>query len=181
MLLKVDVDEGLVELDDYAIEGALQSVSIGGVMIIDSSKDDSTGISKKVMRGYDDKSISMSFVVLPNKDGGKNYEVLEKIENAFVKAENGKPVIYEIAHPHVLARGIKKLLFVDFSSSEDNGNNTLLANLQFTEFIPASWSAEKKGESSGGVKEEGKTKKTDDFKKEIESRFVDGFNSAGGS
>ena len=150
---------------------------------------ENTGISKKSARGWDDKSVSISLVILPNDFGDKDYFVLYEIEELFTRTEKGKPVTYEISHDHITNRGITKLLFTDFSSSEDNANNTIKVDLQFVEFIPATWSNSNKENPAGGSGKDGKDgkdgenskdKKEDSLMDKVNNQYNKGFKLAGG-
>ncbi len=138
MVLIADSDEGIVKLDGVALEGVFQSLSVNGEIIIDSNNSPSNDTPRKVMRGYKDKTVSLTLRILPT-DEKTVYEILEEIENLFQDKEDNIPKVMVLYNYHTMARGIDEVLLTGMSSSEDNSTNTLDVTLKFEEFISANY------------------------------------------
>ncbi len=139
MVLYTDKNDGIVKLDGVALEGVLQSLSVNGEIVIDSNNTASTTQSRKIMRGYKDKTVALTLRVVPS-DFKTVYEILEDIENLFQDKANDIPKVMMLSNPHTIARGIDEVLLTSVSSSEDNSTNTLNVTLNFEEFISAQYS-----------------------------------------
>lgn len=173
MLIRIDSE--LLTIGDTVLNNSIiQSITVGGQLIINTSNNDNTGVSKKVVSGYDDKTVNISLVILPTDEGLKNYNELKKIEEVFSNTKQGKPIIYTLILEHIQARNIDKLLFSKLSSSEDNKRNTINVELEFIEFVPAKWVNENKTEQNT-ASQQGEEKDKQNKSKEKENKFLEGF------
>ena len=137
-MLTIDGDK--IKLDNVLLPGVVQSISIGGSIIYEKQDRDTTSTKRKLVLGYEDKSISISLKLYPEKLTGEKvdiYKELESLEKLFKKSENEKPKVYTFIHPHAKSRAISKVLFQRLESSEDTSKNTIDVSLEFIEFIPA--------------------------------------------
>ena len=164
MILRADEKNGIIELDGVPIAGVLQSLSVNGEIVIDSNNSASDGEPLKTMRGYKDKTISMSLKLLPVPKKADDmiqkteealsedelnelkteiektpYQILEEIEQIFMNKEDKTPKVMTLFSPHILARRINEVVFTGLSSSEDNTTETITITLNFEEFISAKY------------------------------------------
>lgn len=145
MYIRVDDDNGKVKVGDDYLPGILESVSVGGSIIYEKSNDKES--KNKVMSGYEDKSISISMVIIDDDRNDKDrYEILEEVEKMFMKKKDSLPEIYTILHPHIQARNIDEVLMKSLSSSEDNSLEVISIDMEFIEFEAASYQLETKEE-----------------------------------
>ena len=158
MTLRADEENGIVKLDGVPIAGVLQSLSVNGEILIDSNNN-ASGEVQKVMRGYKDKTISMTLKLLPIpkdisdsalgfiKDAfakkvtieKTSYDILEELEQIFMNKEDQTPKVMTLVNHHTLARRIDEVVFIGLSSSEDNDTDTITVTLSFEEFISAKY------------------------------------------
>lgn len=138
MILQWDSYIGFVSLDDFRLPGAFQSLAVNGEVIIDSSNSAGNNKPRKVMRGYADKVISLSLVLVDDADYTV-YDQLEELEHLFRRLNGGVPKIFTIANEHLIARGITQVIFKGLSSSESAGSSTIEVSLSFEEFIKAGY------------------------------------------
>ena len=137
MIIRAD-PTGEIKLGDFILPGVFQSLSVNGEIQVDSGGDGSSK-PRKVMRGYNDKKISLSLILI-EKEGSTVYQQLSAVEKVFRRENDNVPQIYTIVHDHIVARDIDQVLFQSLSSAEDNTTNTITLTLQFEEFIEANYS-----------------------------------------
>ena len=155
MILRADEKNGIITLDDVPLPGVLQSLSVNGEIVIDSNNSASAGEPLKTMRGFKDKTVSMSLRLLPIpkdvSDSVKSvtsgafakeiaiektpYQILEELEQVFRNKEDKTPKVMSITNFHTAARKINEVVFTSLSSSEDNATETITVTLNFEEFI----------------------------------------------
>lgn len=138
MELYADNDAGIIKLDDTTLKGILQSLSINGEIIVDSSNGAADNNTTKVMRGYKDKTVSISLKIIPTEDKTV-YDILEELEEIFKNEEDQTPKVYTLLNKHTVARGIDRVLFTSLSSSEDNTQESISVSLNFEEFVAAKY------------------------------------------
>jgi len=136
MILRAD-PTGEIKLGDVVLPGVFQSLSVNGEIQVDSGGDGSSK-PRKVMRGYNDKKISLSLILVEKKESTV-YQQLSAVEKIFRRENDRVPQIYTIVHDHIEARDIDQVLFQSLSSAEDNTTNTITLTLQFEEFIEANY------------------------------------------
>jgi len=136
MVLRADTSNGIIKLGDKVLSGIFQSLSINGEILVDSNSSPTSNLPRKVMRGYKDKTISLSLLLLPT-DNKTVYEHLEELELLFRDEKNNVPKVFNIVNPHTMARNIDKVIFTGLSSSENNENNMINVSITFEEFLSA--------------------------------------------
>ncbi|MEM4711167.1 MAG: hypothetical protein QXL18_04420 [Candidatus Woesearchaeota archaeon] len=140
-MLKIEKDKVLIKTkdkDEY-LPGIVESISIGGSIIYEKQETDDKN-KRKVLLGYDDKTISITLKLFSEKINGETidiYNQLAKLEKLFKKSENSVPQIYTFIHPMAKARGISKVLFQKLESSESIDKNIINVTIDFIEFTPA--------------------------------------------
>ncbi|SFB88585.1 hypothetical protein SAMN02745150_01193 [Brevinema andersonii] len=138
MLLKADDSSGIIKLGDVMLPGVFQSLSVNGEILIDSSNSEGNQTPRKVMRGFQDKKVSLRLLLLPTENTTV-YEALEELETLFHDANSGVPKVYTLINKHTMARNIGKVIFQSLSSSENNQGESMEILLNFEEFTPASY------------------------------------------
>lgn len=138
MIIRADTTEGIIMLDGVPLHGVFTDISIGGEILLDSSNSGGNGVSRKVMKGYSDKDISLRLTLIPT-DEKTVYDQLEDLERLFRDVNSGVPKIFTIVNPHVFARNIQKVLFKSLASNEDNSSERIDVSMTFVEFNAASY------------------------------------------
>ena len=158
MILRSDDASGIITLDHEkdvgvfangkkTLPGVLQSLSIGGEIIIDSTNSVSNGLSTKTLRGYKCKSVNMTLLLISTAEKTV-YQLLEELEEIFMDKIDKTPLVITLSNPHTDSRGITKVLFTGFSSSEDNTTETITITLNFEEFLITKDGSETKKEAT---------------------------------
>lgn len=133
------IEKDKIKLDDEYLPGVVQSISIGGSIVYEKQNTEGK-YQRKVMLGYEDKTISISLKLFPQTLTGEKidvYDQLAKLEKLFKKSENSVPQVYIFVHPQAKARNISKVLFQRLESSESVEKNIIDVSLEFIEFMPA--------------------------------------------
>lgn len=153
MLIRLDDERhGAVTLDGMLLPGILQSVSINGAIIYEKGSAEPSQAKRKVLSGYDDKTIQINILFMSDLDDESGdldeiYQQVEKLESYFMQTRDKLPVIYQLNHPHIQARNIDKCLFKSFGSTWSTGSKKITATLEFVEFVPAKYEVASKEEA----------------------------------
>lgn len=169
MLIRLDDQQnGVVTLNGEIIPGVLQSIAVNGAIIYEKSGAEKSQAKKKVLSGYDDKTVSIVLLLIGESENEETdyddiYEQMAAIENMFMNTKNKLPVVYTMNHPMIKARNIDKVLFKSFDSDWSTGGKKASANLEFVEFVPAKYEVVDKEAADAKTSEErakGKYEKT---------------------
>jgi hypothetical protein len=160
MKLSVDTDSGIVKLGDDSLPGIIQKIRISGSVKFESVQEAKSSKTIKTLVGFDDADVSVDLAIIDDypeiktdkweaptpqqmKNGslfseyfrGKKYktryDALAALNAMFRKTEDGAPVIYQITNPHLLARGIRHVVFSSLQSDEEDWG--ISCSLQFVE------------------------------------------------
>ncbi len=171
MLLISDSEESNITLKNDSmgkeihLPGVLQSISIGGDILWDTSE--FTGSkNSKITKGYKEKTITINLLLLGEvsrttlhildkildeiigESTNTPYQALEDLERLFKETEESSkpsteeavsimPSIYTIRNDHINKRGINEVCFVNLTSSEDNAKDYIKVTITFEEiFLP---------------------------------------------
>jgi hypothetical protein len=156
MLLRADNRLGQIQVGSDILPGVLQSISVGGAIIYEKSGAEKSQEKKKVLSGWDDKTISIELVLIPDTEDDDNDEKMiidlqnqvTSLEYYFSNTENQLPIIYEVTNPLITARNIEKMLFKSLNTSFSTGAMKIMASLEFVEFQPAKYDVVDKDQQS---------------------------------
>jgi hypothetical protein len=107
------------------------------------------------------------------EEGQSIYEQLATLNGIFRKVEDGSPVVYILDHPHLKARGIRKVVFSDLESNEV-GDGEIVCSLKFTEYEKKVAPTQAQQQQTQAAKQAAATKQTvatiEDMKKSLETK-----------
>ncbi len=129
-------EDGIVTLDGTELKGILQKVDVRTAVRFDEAKVDGASGKKKTPAGFEDSEISISMILLTDEDSDC-YEKLEEINHIFKGIDkNTNPKIFTVTNRHLLARGIREVVFANLDSSENSSTDEIFISLQFVEHNP---------------------------------------------
>jgi hypothetical protein len=128
--------DGVIRLGGEALPGILQTLTVDGKVRYDEQKVDGTSGKSKTPQGWEDQTVKATLVLLTD-DESDCYEKLAALAPYFRKPDDkANPQIYALANRHSQTRGIRQVVFDQFSSSESSANDTIRVTLGFTEHRP---------------------------------------------
>jgi hypothetical protein len=128
--------DGVIRLGGEELPGILQTLSIDGKVRYDEQKVDGSSGKSKTPQGWEDQTVKAA-LVLQTDEESDCYEKLAKLAPYFRKPDDkANPQIYALANRHSQTRGIRQIVFDQFSSSESSANDTIKVTLGFTEHRP---------------------------------------------
>lgn len=139
-----------VKIDGRIVPGLLQGIEINGELRIESQSKDGESGSRQIVKGYPEATIRLDFVLL----GDVHAQVRALQEMFAVTGLKARRVV----NPHLDARGVRKLVFKGLSTRENADDDTLTAQLTFTEYDAEIRALEEKDRAAKAAKE-GKPKK----------------------
>lgn len=126
---------GNVRLGDADLPGIFTSLEISQDVEIDEQEVKGRSGKSKQIVGYGDAKVSLT-LTLTSDDDTTCYEKLEKIQAKFRATDSAaRPEVMNIYNVHVTARGVEKVIFKSFNSSEALGD-VITVSLEFEEYIP---------------------------------------------
>ena len=132
----ITFEDGIVTLDGEEIKGLLQSLKVGNKVRFDEAKVDGASGKKKTPQGFEDATINMDFLLLTEFEG-TCYDKLDTLNAIFKGIDNkANPKIYTVTNRHLLARGIRQIVFSNLSSQENCKTDEITATLKFIEHNP---------------------------------------------
>lgn len=132
----ISFEDGVITLGGEEVPGILQSLSVDGKVRFDEQKVDGASGKKKTPQGYDDCEITVSLYLVTDGDSSC-YEKLEALSGMFRKVDDwANPQIYDVANRHLLARGVRQVVFSKLQTSENDKTDEITASLGFTEHNP---------------------------------------------
>ena len=129
-------EDGIVRVDGEELPGILDSLKVNGKVRFDEQKVDKSSGKKKTPQGWEDTDISLS-LYLPTDEAGTCYDKREVLNGHFKKTDGkANPTIFTVTNRHLLARGVRRVIFSRLDSSEDNKTDEIRASLAFVEHNP---------------------------------------------
>jgi hypothetical protein len=136
------VSIGVVGEAVRVLPGILESIEISSSLMEDSVQQEGKSGSIKVIHGWKDSDISINLILLdiPTIERGKvtpnvtRHDCLAQIVGIFKTMKDGKPQIYTVHHPHLVAWGARQFIFAGLKSSESNAKQMIKCTLDFDEF-----------------------------------------------
>lgn len=132
----ITFEDGVITLGGEEVPGILQSLSVDGKVRFDEQKVDGASGKKKTPQGFEDCEISVSLYLVTDADTSC-YEKLETLSGMFRKVDDkANPQIYDVANKHLLARGVRQVVFSKLQTAENDMTDEITASLGFTEHNP---------------------------------------------
>lgn len=132
----ITFEDGVISLSGNEVPGILQSLSVDGKVRFDEQKVDGASGKKKTPQGFEDCEISVSLYLVTDENTSC-YEKLETLSGMFRKVDDkANPQIYDVANRHLLARGVRQVVFSKLQTVENDATDEIMANLGFVEHNP---------------------------------------------
>lgn len=156
-------EDGLIRLGDTELPGILTELRVDGKVRFDQQKKDGSSGKKKTPKGFEDSDVMVTMLLLTDSES-QCYEKLEQVSGLFRKIDGkANPQIYTVTNRHLLARGVRQVVFSKLQSSENNSTDEIRVTLGFIEHNPPVTKIEKaqaKTPTPKEVIEQAKAKKT---------------------
>lgn len=156
-------EDGLIRLGDTELPGILTELRVDGKVRFDQQKKDGSSGKKKTPKGFEDSDVMVSMLLLTDSES-QCYEKLEQVSGLFRKIDDkANPQVYTVTNRHLLARGVRQVVFSKLQSSENNGSDEIRVTLGFVEHNPPVTKIEKaqaKTPTPKELAERAKAKKT---------------------
>lgn len=128
--------DGVVTLGGEEVPGILSSLRVDGKVRFDEQKVDGSSGKKKTPQGFEDSDIMLSLYLVTD-DESSCYDKLETLSGMFRKVDGkANPRIYTVANRHLLARGVRQVVFSKLQTAENDKTDEITATLGFVEHNP---------------------------------------------
>lgn len=129
-------EDGVVAVNGEELPGILNDIRVSCSVRFDEQKVDNASGKKKTPQGWEDADISLS-LYLTTDDTGTCYDKLDTL-NGYFKKTDGKanPTIFTVTNKHLLARGVRQVVFSKLDSAENMKTDDIRATLAFLEHNP---------------------------------------------
>lgn len=129
-------EHGEIRLDNELVPGILQNLRVCGKVRFDEQKVDGGSGKKKTPQGWEDCDISFS-LILTNDEDVSCYDKLQELNGLFnTPDDKANPKVLAVTNRHLLARGIRQVVFSRFDSTETDRTDEIMATLGFAEHNP---------------------------------------------
>lgn len=129
-------EDGVVRIGGEALPGILADIRVSCAVRFDEQSVDKASGKKKTPQGWEDSDISLS-LYLTTDESGTCYEKLDTLNGLFKKTDaKANPTIFTVANRHLLARGIRQVVFSKLDSAESMKSDDIRATLSFVEHNP---------------------------------------------
>ena len=131
-------EHGEVRLDNELVPGILQNLRVSGKVRFDEQKVDGGSGKKKTPQGWEDCEIAVS-LILTNDEDSSCYDKLQKLSEMFnAPDDKANPKVMAVTNRHLLARGVRRVVFSRFDTTEADSTDEIMASLGFAEHNPPS-------------------------------------------
>ena len=128
--------DGMVTLGGEEVPGILSYLRVDGKVRFDEQKVDGASGKKKTPQGFEDSDIMLSLYLVTD-DESSCYDKLETLSGMFRKVDGkANPQIYTVANRHLLARGVRQVVFSKLQTAENDKTDEITATLGFVEHDP---------------------------------------------
>ena len=149
----ITFEDGVVRLAGEEVPGILNALRVDGKVRFDEQKVDGSSGKKKTPQGFEDSDIMISLYMVTDDDTSC-YDKLETLSGMFRKVDdNANPQIYTVANRHLLARGIRQVVFSKLQTAENDKTDEITTTLGFVEHNPPIVKTEKAQAKSPTPKE----------------------------
>lgn len=128
--------DGIVKLDNKSLPGLISSQRVKASVRFDKQDLDGLSGKKKVPMGWSDADITITLDLTTEEDGSDCYEKLATLDKIFRTKDKDSVRVFDVNNKHLMARGVRQVVFSDLESSETNADDVIQITLQFTEYEP---------------------------------------------
>ncbi|SBW07329.1 conserved hypothetical protein [uncultured Desulfovibrio sp.] len=129
-------EDGEIRLGGEAVPGLLASLKVDGKVRFDSQKVDGASGKSKTPQGWEDCEVQVTVALLTDEESDC-YTKAAALEALFRSPDKkANPQIFTITNKHVLARGVRQVVFSKLETAESNRTDDITATLGFTEHRP---------------------------------------------
>ena len=129
-------DDGIVRVDGEDLPGILDDLKVSGKVRFDEQKVDKASGKKKTPQGWEDTDVSIT-LYLPTDESGTCYDKAEVLNGFFRKTDaKANPTIFTVTNRHLLARGVRRVIFSRLDTAENSQTDEIKATLAFVEHRP---------------------------------------------
>lgn len=129
-------EDGEVRLAGEPVPGIFTHLRVDGKVRFDEQKVDGASGKKKTPKGFEDCAIALG-LILETDDDSTCYDKLAQV-NAMFKTVDGKanPKVLDVVNRHLVARGVRQVVFSRLESAEDTYTDEIRVSLSFVEHNP---------------------------------------------
>lgn len=129
-------EDGEIRLAGEPVPGIFASLRVDGKVRFDEQKVDGASGKKKTPKGFEDCAISMG-LFLETDDDSTCYDKLAQVSAMFRNVDDkANPKVLDIANRHLMARGVRQVVFSRLESAEDTYTDEIRVTLSFEEHNP---------------------------------------------
>ena len=122
-------EDGVVRIDGEELPGILSDLRVSGRVRFDEQSVDKASGKKKTPQGWEDADISLT-LYLTTDGSGTCYDKFKKTDG------KANPSIFTVTNRHLLARGVRRVVFSRLDSAETTQTDEIRASLSFVEHNP---------------------------------------------
>lgn len=129
-------EDGEVRLAGELVPGLFSTLRVSGKVRFDEQQVDGSSGKKKTPKGFEDCDITIGLFL--ETDGESTcYDKLDTLNAMFRSVDTkANPKVLDVANRHLLARGIRQVVFSRLESAEDTYTDEIRATLSFVEHNP---------------------------------------------
>lgn len=132
----IEFEDGVVTLDGEELPGIMTDLRVAGSVRFDEQEVDGQSGKSKTPQGFEDCAVSLGLDLLTDSETDC-YEKLEALNKCFQNVDNNaNPMICTAVSRHLLARGIRQVVFSKLESIEIDADDYIRASLGFVEHNP---------------------------------------------
>ena len=132
----ITFEDGIVQLGGEEVPGILRTLTVEGKVRFDEQQVDQASGKKKTPQGFEDTDVMIGLVLITDDDS-TCYEKLETVSGMFRSVDDkANPKIYAVTNKHLLARGVRQVVFSKLQSSENDSTDEITVTLGFVEHNP---------------------------------------------
>ncbi|MDT3693144.1 MAG: hypothetical protein ROM03_01935 [Mucispirillum sp.] len=131
------ISDDKILLNGNNIPGLLSTVSVNTSIRFDDQDIDGKSSKKKVPLGWSDADITIQLELITDDEGSSCYEKLAELDSIFRSKDKNKVKVFDIDNRHLNARNVRRVVFSNLESSENNMEDIIYASLSFIEYEPA--------------------------------------------
>lgn len=129
-------EDGLIQLGGTELPGFLEELRVDGKVKFDEQNVDGASGKKKTPQGWEDADITAT-LYLTTDQHGTCYDKLDVLAAMFCKPDSkANPQVLTITNRHLLARGVRQVVFSRLESAENMQTDEIRASLAFVEHRP---------------------------------------------
>lgn len=141
-------EDGELRLGNDLLPGIFFSQTVQAGVRFDRAERDHMSGKNRIPLGWEDADIRFVSDLVCD-DSSDCYEKLAIINKLFKSADKGaNPKIYAISNRHLLARGVKRVVFTGLQSDEVAEDDVIRVTLTFSEHIPVVVKREKQANAT---------------------------------